>query len=276
MITDDIEGLFDAFAAGLRAGYGKLPVSGFPRITRPRRRKNNDNRTGFSLVDPSGNWIRVTAERSPFESSSEASVSGLRAVVDNAVVIADSHGDAAQAAKILAGLWVWGGAGGRGGGGRGEGGGEGGGGGGGAGGGGRGEVSGGGGGGGGGGLGRHQRGRGRGAGSRGGAAGGGRRGWEGRRARREGKERTGGGASGKRGRGRGGAEACERGRRGEERVGGGKGERRREDGGGEGFGPTQRVVRGAGREGRGECRGSDEMVDTGREVAWRFGVFFFG
>ena len=78
-------------------------MSGFPRITRPRRRKNNDNRTGFSLVDPSGNWIRVTAERSPVESSSDASVSRLRAAVDNAVVIADSHGDAGQAAKILAG-----------------------------------------------------------------------------------------------------------------------------------------------------------------------------
>ena len=78
VITDDIEALFDAFAAGLRAAYGKLPVSGFPRITRPRRRKNNDNRTGFSLVDPSGNWIRVTAERSPVESSSDASVSRLR------------------------------------------------------------------------------------------------------------------------------------------------------------------------------------------------------
>jgi hypothetical protein len=103
VITDDIEALFDAFAAGLRAAYGKLRVSGFPRITRPRRRKNNDNRTRFSLVDPSGNWIRVAAERSPVESSSDASVSRLRAVVDNAVVIADSHGDAAQAAKILAG-----------------------------------------------------------------------------------------------------------------------------------------------------------------------------
>jgi hypothetical protein len=43
-----IEALFNTFAAGLRAGYGKLPVSGFPRIT-PRRRKNNDNRTGSAL-----------------------------------------------------------------------------------------------------------------------------------------------------------------------------------------------------------------------------------
>jgi hypothetical protein len=103
VITDDIGALFDAFAAGLRAGYGKLPMSGFPRITRPRRRKNNDNRTGFSLVDPSGNWIRVTADRSHVESSADAPVGRLRAAVDNAVVIADSHGDVAQGAKILAG-----------------------------------------------------------------------------------------------------------------------------------------------------------------------------
>jgi hypothetical protein len=49
VITDDIEALFDAFAAGLRAAYGKLPVSGFPRITRPRRRKNNRTLVGSHL-----------------------------------------------------------------------------------------------------------------------------------------------------------------------------------------------------------------------------------
>ena len=94
-----IEEPVDASAAGLPAAYGRLPVSGFPRITRPKLRRT----TGFSLVDPSGNWIRVTAERSPVESSSNAQGGRLRAAVDNAVVIADSHGDAAQPAKILAG-----------------------------------------------------------------------------------------------------------------------------------------------------------------------------
>ena len=103
VITDDIEALFDAFAAGLRAAYGKLPVSGFPRITRPRRRKNSGNRTGSAWSIRAATGSGVTAERSPVESPSDASVSRLRAAVDNAVVIADSHGDAAQAAKILAG-----------------------------------------------------------------------------------------------------------------------------------------------------------------------------
>jgi hypothetical protein len=51
------------------------------------------------MVDPSGNWIRVTAERVVLGRSGEPAAGG----VDNAVVIADSHGDAAQAAKILAG-----------------------------------------------------------------------------------------------------------------------------------------------------------------------------
>jgi hypothetical protein len=37
VITADIEGLHRAFAAGMRAAYGKVLVSGTPRMTRPRR-----------------------------------------------------------------------------------------------------------------------------------------------------------------------------------------------------------------------------------------------
>ena len=61
-----------------------------------------------SDLDPS--IVYETAERAgwrtlraPVEWSSGGSASRMRAAVDNAVVIADSHGDAAQAAKILAG-----------------------------------------------------------------------------------------------------------------------------------------------------------------------------
>ena len=36
VITADIEGLHRAFAAGMRAAYGKILVSGTPRMTRPR------------------------------------------------------------------------------------------------------------------------------------------------------------------------------------------------------------------------------------------------
>jgi hypothetical protein len=99
VLVDDTEPLFEAFAAGLRASYGKLPLSGFPRITRPRRRKNAGNLSGFSLVDPSGNWIRVIRDAPAQESAGGRLADALA----NAVVLADSHGDDAQAYKILAG-----------------------------------------------------------------------------------------------------------------------------------------------------------------------------
>jgi hypothetical protein len=99
VLVDDTEPLFEAFAAGLRAAYGKLPLAGYPRITRPRRRKNAGNLSGFSLVDPSGNWIRVFRDGPEREASGDR----LADAVANAVVLADSHGDVAQAYKVLAG-----------------------------------------------------------------------------------------------------------------------------------------------------------------------------
>ena len=102
VLVDDPGELFDEWAAGLRTRYGKLPLTGLPRITRPRRRKNADYRTGFSLVDPAGNWIRVIAAR-PSPADPEPGGDPLSRALDNAIVLADSHGDVAQAHKILAG-----------------------------------------------------------------------------------------------------------------------------------------------------------------------------
>ncbi len=102
VVVDEIGPLFDRFAAGLRSRYGKLPMTGYPRITRPRRRKNADNLSGFSLIDPAGNWIRVIAAR-PSPVDPEPAHDPLSRALDNAVVLADSHGDVAQARKILAG-----------------------------------------------------------------------------------------------------------------------------------------------------------------------------
>src|SRR5687768_15496716 len=59
VLTSDIAGLHRAFATGMRTAYGKVLVSGIPRMTRPRARKNADGVGGFSVVDPGGNWIRV-------------------------------------------------------------------------------------------------------------------------------------------------------------------------------------------------------------------------
>ncbi|GIE98575.1 VOC family protein [Paractinoplanes rishiriensis] len=102
VLTPDIAGLHRAFAAGMRAAYGKVLVSGMPRMTRPRPRKNADGVRGFSIVDPGGNWIRVfqnpAATPAPAPPSSEGR---LTKVLATATVLADSKGDARQAARIL-------------------------------------------------------------------------------------------------------------------------------------------------------------------------------
>jgi hypothetical protein len=99
------------FTQGLRALYGSVPVSGTPRITRPRRRANNGALSGFSLVDPAGNWVRFSRAPDapvvdgPGDSTTWTSDGGgsLARAVENAVVVADSHGDVAQARKVLGG-----------------------------------------------------------------------------------------------------------------------------------------------------------------------------
>ncbi|WP_020417359.1 hypothetical protein [Amycolatopsis sp. ATCC 39116] len=58
VVVPDIHGLFEQFAAAMRKRHGKLLISGIPRMTRPRLR--NDRYTGFAVIDPGGNWIRIT------------------------------------------------------------------------------------------------------------------------------------------------------------------------------------------------------------------------
>jgi hypothetical protein len=101
VITSDIAELHRAFAAGMRAAYGKILVSGMPRMTRPRARKNADGMGGFSIIDPGGNWIRVFQNPTTTPAPAPASTGRLAKALANAVVLADSKGDAGQAARIL-------------------------------------------------------------------------------------------------------------------------------------------------------------------------------
>jgi catechol 2,3-dioxygenase-like lactoylglutathione lyase family enzyme len=100
VLVPDTGAMFETFAAGLRARYGKLPVSGFPRITRPRPRKNAGGVSGFSLIDPAGNWIRFFRDGPP---DPVRESSPLREGLLNAIVLADSKDDPVQAARILRG-----------------------------------------------------------------------------------------------------------------------------------------------------------------------------
>ena len=102
ILVEDTEPLFEALAAGLRAHLGKLPITGYPRITRPRQRRNAGGLSGFSMVDPGGNWLRVSRLSETNEPGPQPKDALSRAVA-NAIVLADSKGDVTQAARILAG-----------------------------------------------------------------------------------------------------------------------------------------------------------------------------
>jgi hypothetical protein len=101
VVTPDIAELHSAFATGMRAAYGKVPVSGMPRMTRPRARKNADGLGGFSVIDPGGNWIRVFQNAATTPTPAPEPAGRLAKALANAVVLADSKGDAGQAVRIL-------------------------------------------------------------------------------------------------------------------------------------------------------------------------------
>ncbi len=113
VVVDDTEPLYSRFATGLTASHGRVPLRGLPRITRPRRRANNGGLSGFSVVDPDGNWIRVSRRPARAEEKPRAvddrtdwvSTGGgpLARAVENAVVMADSHGVEQQAHRLLRG-----------------------------------------------------------------------------------------------------------------------------------------------------------------------------
>ena len=98
IVVPDPDALYHAFAAGLRAAYGRLPVSGIPRITRPRKRYGTVY--GFSVVDVGGNWLRVSGIVDTGEGTDPVD-RGLAGIVDVAARLADSHGDVPLALKTL-------------------------------------------------------------------------------------------------------------------------------------------------------------------------------
>jgi len=98
VLVPDPDALYAAFAAGLRAAYGKLPVAGIPRLLRPRRKQGTVY--GFSVVDPGGNWLRVSrlGDREDAPRSTER---GLPRAMELAARLADAHGDEGMAIPVL-------------------------------------------------------------------------------------------------------------------------------------------------------------------------------
>jgi hypothetical protein len=98
IVVPDPDALYTSFAAGLRAAYGRLPVSGIPRMVRPRKRWGTVY--GFSVVDVGGNWLRISRLGDTEDGPNEAEP-GLEKSVDVAARLADSHGDDAGGVATL-------------------------------------------------------------------------------------------------------------------------------------------------------------------------------
>jgi hypothetical protein len=99
VVVPSPDDLYRAFAAGLRAAYGRLPSAGIPRILRPRNRLGTVR--GFSVVDPGGNWLRVSRLGDTEEEANKERTTGLARVIENAARLGDAKGDDVAAARVL-------------------------------------------------------------------------------------------------------------------------------------------------------------------------------
>ena len=99
VVVPDPDRLYLDFAAGLREMFGKLPVAGIPRITRPRKKYGTVR--GFSVVDPGGNWLRISKLGETEEEDSAEKAEGLAQIIYVAARLGDAHGDEALALKTL-------------------------------------------------------------------------------------------------------------------------------------------------------------------------------
>lgn len=99
IVVPDPDGLYQKFAAGLRAAYGKLPVAGIPRILRPRKKYGTVR--GFTVIDPGGNWLRIYKLGDTEEEAAAEKVEGLAQIINVAARLGDAHGDEAAALKTL-------------------------------------------------------------------------------------------------------------------------------------------------------------------------------
>jgi catechol 2,3-dioxygenase-like lactoylglutathione lyase family enzyme len=99
VIVPEVERLHQAFAEALRRVFGKLPISGLPRISRMRKGQSR-----FTVVDPAGNsviFIRRNAPDDYDEGQKPPSSSRLGKALRTAARLRDFKGDDLAAAKVL-------------------------------------------------------------------------------------------------------------------------------------------------------------------------------
>jgi hypothetical protein len=99
VMVAEVEPYHRAFADALRGKYGKVPISGIPRITRFR-----EGQSRFTVVDPPGNsviYIRHDEPEVEYYGKRGETRSGLAKAIETAAVLRDIKEDDAAAAKVL-------------------------------------------------------------------------------------------------------------------------------------------------------------------------------
>lgn len=87
---------WESFRDGLRACFGSVPTKGIPRLLRPRIKAGTA--TGFTVIDPGGNWLRFYRSGA---AEDETPRTGLARVIDVAARQGDARGDEARAIAVL-------------------------------------------------------------------------------------------------------------------------------------------------------------------------------
>jgi catechol 2,3-dioxygenase-like lactoylglutathione lyase family enzyme len=98
IVVPDPDALYRSFSEKLKEKYKKLPVAGIPRILRPRKKFGTVS--GFSVVDPGGNWLRIY-KLGDSEEGTDEKVEGLTHYINLAARLGDAKGDVALALKTL-------------------------------------------------------------------------------------------------------------------------------------------------------------------------------
>ncbi|GAA2448117.1 bleomycin resistance protein [Streptomyces lavendulocolor] len=99
VLTDDVDGLHEAFRAGLKAAYGKVPTRGLPRIGAVSDTSHGMRQ--FLLTDPGGNCLRVGRPTGAEQHHRPAPRETFARALHFAALFADSRDDPAGAAKVL-------------------------------------------------------------------------------------------------------------------------------------------------------------------------------
>jgi hypothetical protein len=96
VVVPDVGPVHRAFGDALRRKYGRLPIAGFPRITRFKA-----GQTRFTLTDPSGNSVIFVNRTAHGGGGGRADLTGLAKATHTAAKLRDESGDDESAARVL-------------------------------------------------------------------------------------------------------------------------------------------------------------------------------